>query len=291
MLCMHSQFIGFGFKKPSPHTNNIAQIPAVTERLMQLFTEMKAHQTPVLIIDMRENDGCNSLFTGILEYFLYPLDTMLNAHQGYQVRRYSALYFQNYTADTLDKVRARTSPDFQVGDLDFSQQLRWQASRAVIPSDGEKAQWKRQYAENQLERTPTFGKAVKENRWNASWSPRVLVLTSARIYSAAFDAVLTLKAHGATVVGVPSSQAANCFIDTLHFQLAHSRAQGGLSYKWSVRLSEDPKAGSLLRPDQELTYERFKALHFDPNATVLLAAEVALGKPWPSAGPQLLQPH
>jgi len=269
--------------------HKIAQIPAVTECLIRLFTEMKAHRTPILIIDMRENEGGNSLFTGILEYFLYPLDTIFSAGQGYQVRRYSALYFQNYPGDTLDKVRARTSPDFQLGDLDFSQQLRWRASRTVIPSDGEKAQWKRQYAENQLERAPTFGRAVKENRWNASWSPRVLVLSSARTYSAAFDAVLTLRAHGATVVGVPSSQAANCFIDTLHFQLTHSQAQGGLSYKWSVRLPEDLKAGSLLRPDLELTYERFEALHFDPNATVLLALEMALGKPWPSAGSQSRQ--
>jgi hypothetical protein len=46
-----------------------------------------------------------------------------------------------------------------------------------------------------------------------------------------------------------------------------------MSYKWSVRLPDNPKAGTLLHPDRELSYAKYKALHFDPNAAVLLAME------------------
>ncbi|MEZ4573269.1 MAG: hypothetical protein R2849_23720 [Thermomicrobiales bacterium] len=45
----------------------------------------------------------------------------------------------------------------------------------------------------------------------------VTVLTSARTYSAGFDMAAMLYKHGATIVGAPSSQAGNCFIDTLRY--------------------------------------------------------------------------
>jgi len=261
--------------------HRIAQIPAVTERLMTLFSEMKAHKTSLLIIDQRENEGGHSAFAGILEYFLYPLDAILTADEGYQVRRYSALYFQNYTTDSIEQVRGRTSPDLQLGDYDFSSQREWERGRDAVPSAAELAQRRQHFLESETRRSPTFARALAENRWNASWSPRVVVLTSARTYSAGFDAVLTLRAHGAMVVGVPSSQAANCFIDTLSFQLTHSHLYGGLSFKWSVGLPKDLVAGSLLPPDRELTYEQCKAMAFDPNAAVLLAMEAPAGKTAP----------
>jgi hypothetical protein len=125
---------------------------------------------------------------------------------------------------------------------------------------------------------PSFAKVLDQGGWNAAWTPRVVVLTSARTYSAAFDAVLQLRAHGAAVVGVPSSQAANCFIDVAGFRLAHSHLTGSISFKWSVGLPQDPRNGTLLRPDRELSYADYRAFSFDPNATVLLAMDF-LSKP------------
>jgi hypothetical protein len=57
-----------------------------------------------------------------------------------------------------------------------------------------------------------------------------------------------LLRHGAEIVGVPSMQAGNCFIDALSFQLKHSGLQGMVSQKWSLLFPDDPERGKLLRP-------------------------------------------
>ena len=260
-------------KKPTgSEAQKLAQIPSVTERLMTLTTEMKARRTPVLIVDLRENPGGQSVFADILEYFLYPLDSTVVLDHGYQISRFSPLYFQSHSADTLEKVRARTTTDFQMGDLDFAGMEQWRHLRAVPPSPAERQRLSHEFLD-QMEGLPTLAKALDQGSWNAAWTPRVVVLTSARTYSAAFDAVLQLRAHGAAVVGVPSSQAANCFIDTVRFRLAHSHLTGTISFKWSVGLPQDLQNGTLLRPDRELSYADDRAFKFDPNATILLAMD------------------
>jgi hypothetical protein len=79
---------------------------------------------------------------------------------------------------------------------------------------------------------------------------------------------------GAEVVGNPSSQAGNCFIDTLSFELQHSGIDGGLSYKRSLMFPDDPELGWVMPPDRVLTLELFKAYDFDPNAALLLALDI-----------------
>ncbi len=270
-----------GRKASGTEAEKLAQVPSVTERLMALCTEMKARRTPVLIVDLRENPGGQSVFADILEYFLYPVDDTVAVDHGYQVSRFSALYFRTHSADSLDKVRARTTADFQLGDLDFTGLDQWQHLRAVPPSPAERKRLG-QRCLDQLRGLPTFAKLLDMGGWNAAWTPRVVVLTAARTYSAAFDAVLQLRAHGAAVVGVPSSQAANCFIDAVQFQLAHSGLTGSISFKWSAGLPRDLPNGTLLRPDRELTYADDRAYQFDPNATILLAMDF-LSKPHPAA--------
>jgi len=244
----------------------------VTERLMTLTTQMKARRTPFLIVDLRENTGGQSVFADILEYFLYPLDSIVAADHGYEVPRISSLYFQSHTADSLDKVRARTTADFQLGDMDFTEMEQWEHLRAAPPSPAERKRLSDEYL-RQAHGIPTFARALDQGKWNAVWTPHVVVLTSAFTYSAGFDAVLQLRAHGAAVVGVPSAQAANCFIDTVSFRLAHSHLTGSISFKWSVALPLDLENGTLLRPDRELRYADYRSEQFDPNAAVLMAMD------------------
>jgi hypothetical protein len=273
-------------KKPSgSEAEKLALVPSVTERLISLMTQMKAHQTPLLIVDLRENQGGQSVFADILEYFLYPLDSIVRLDHGYQIPRYSSLYFQSHSSDTLAKVQARTTPDFQIGDLDFTEMQQWSQLRSAPPSP-ETLQRLRQEFLTQMHGLPSFAKALDQGSWNAVWTPRVVVLTSARTYSAGFDGVLQLHAHGAAVVGVPSSQAANCFIDAVRFQLKHSGLTGSISYKWSVGLPLEPQNGTLLHPDRELSYADFKKFNFDPHATILLALEF-LSVPYPPAAENL----
>lgn len=108
------------------------------------------------------------------------------------------------------------------------------------------------------------------------WTPRVVVVSSARTYSAAFDVVAMLHAHGAELVGVPSAQAGNCFIDSLSFELKNSHIRGHLGFKRSLSFPHEPGKGRLLRPDMELTYDTLSRMSFDPHAALRLAQKAAL---------------
>ena len=120
---------------------------------------------------------------------------------------------------------------------------------------------------------PTFGRVLAARQDEALWTPRVVVLTAARTYSAAFDVAATLVRHGAGVVGVPSAQAGNCFIDILPYTLTQSGLRGIISFKWSQMFPDDPARGKVLRPTHVLTYAYLAQHTFDPHASVTLALE------------------
>jgi hypothetical protein len=250
----------------------IAVIPAATDTFRELFAAMRRERTATLIVDLRRNRGGNSMIGNVLGYFLYPVDRLVSTETGFQVPRYSAQYFQSHEADSLEKVRARSGLALEPGDLDFSEERAWRERQRNGLTPERREQLRKEFLEG-AERSPTFAQEVRSGQFSAAWSPRVVVLTSARTYSAGFDLVALLRAHGARVVGVPSAQAGNCFIDTAPYQLERSGLSGSISFKYSLLFPEDPVNGELLRPDRELRYEELAALEFDPHASVLLALE------------------
>jgi len=258
----------------------IALVPSATETFGKLFSAMRDARTRALVVDLRRNAGGNSAMNLILGYFLYPLDRLVETDEGFQVLRFSRLYFETHRSATLGELRARRWLLLETGDLDFSEEAAWQDRKKHGLTPAARARRLRELTEDAA-RLPTFQAELRTRKANAAWSGKVVVLTSGQTYSAGFDLVALLVKHGATVVGVPSAQAGNCFIDGLPFRLARSGLEGTISYKQSLMFPDQPARGELLRPDVELTYERLSALGFDPNASVLLALE-ALGQPSPA---------
>ena len=191
------------------------------------------------------------------------------ADRGYQIPRYSDLYFANYRNASVDELGAR---GIEIGGYDFKHEDEWLRRREGL-TETELEERVRELTRWAL-KAPTFGEAYRTRRWSAAWTPRVVVVTSASTYSAGFDLAAALHRRGAWLAGVPSSQAGNCFIDTLGFELPHSGLRGNLSYERSLLFPDDPEKGKVLRPDAVLTYERFAAVEFDPHAAVLLALEM-----------------
>jgi hypothetical protein len=227
---------------------------------------MRAANSAALLVDLRECDGGNSFFAAILGYFLHGADALLRTERGYQVRRYSPLYFANY--------RNARPKDFAVqlrnGGYDFAEERAWQArqSGTTEPTPEEHAA-----QEHYVAQSPTFAAEYAARAHEAHRTPRVVVLTSAWTYSAGFDTVALLVRNGASVVGVPSAQAGNCFIDVLRFGLEHSKLAGWISFKWSQLFPGEPERGRVLRPERELTYAGLAARGFDPHAAVALALD------------------
>jgi len=80
-----------------------------------------------------------------------------------------------------------------------------------------------------------------------------------------------LYRRGAEVVGVASSQAGNCFIDSLGYTLANTGLKGSISYKRNVLFPDDVHLGKVLTPRVSLRYGDLLSHKFDPHTSVHLA--------------------
>ena len=70
-------------------------IPSATNVFKDLVVAMKHAGTRVLIVDLRENTGGNDLMVPMLLYFLFGEGSMVFYDEGFQISRYSELYFSS----------------------------------------------------------------------------------------------------------------------------------------------------------------------------------------------------
>jgi hypothetical protein len=79
---------------------------------------------------------------------------------------------------------------------------------------------------------------------------------------------------GATLVGTPSGQAANCFGNAKYWRLNHTGIEGDVSSTYYVDFPNDPEMGRTLPGHYPLTYEQLASFGFDPNTEWLYALEL-----------------
>lgn len=98
---------------------------------------------------------------------------------------------------------------------------------------------------------------------------RVFVVTNEGTFSAAFHYAFFLWRMGATVVGVPSSQAPNTFMETTEFTLPYTGLRGSVSNSAQMFLpAGDPRAKVFL-PEITLSPGDLRGYGFDKHADIL----------------------
>jgi len=256
----------YGQAAPEQVEDILAGIPSATNVFKDLVVAMKRAGTRYLIVDLRENTGGNDLMVPMLLYFLFGEESMVSYNEGFQVSRYSELYFQVYANASLAGINLDRAVPLEVGDYDFSEeQARSEGiDPPALPIVAGKG----------LKGTPTFYKVFSQDLYGDFYRPpHLVVLSSAWTYSSGFTMLAALEGLGATVVGTPSAHAGNNFGDSLLFQLTNTQLRGAVSFKQNVTFPDDPDKGRCLIPDILLTHEKWASLNFDPNAEVLLALE------------------
>jgi hypothetical protein len=249
----------------------LAGIPSATDVFMDLVVAMEGAGTTLLIVDLRENTGGNDLMVKMLLYFLFGQESMFSHDEGFQISRYSDLYFQVYANASLEEINRNRVVPLEVGDYDFSQE------RARNTGEDRAAG---------LSRTPTFYDVYSQNLYENFYRPKhLVVLSSAWTYSSGFTMLAALEGLGATVVGTPSAHAGNNFGDSLLFQMTNTGLRGAVSFKQNVTFPNDPDKGRCLRPDFMLTYDQWASLDFDSNAEILLALDVIRKNKTPKSAP------
>lgn len=249
-----------GGSPPDAYEDVVRALPSAVDRLTDLAEAMADAGTERLVIDTRDNNGGNSLLTNALTYVLHGWDGIERAGEDhFQVPKDSALYRDQIGGD--GPIGATDNP----AGFDFG----WYFDRS--DPDTRLARLREWLADSR-----TFAAEADRGRYEAFYRPNtVAVVTSATTYSAGAEPAFTLSELGATVVGVPPSQAPNAPRDVLTDELPNT----GLELKTAYRHVES-KPGMdepVFRPDVELTPETFEAMGRPGDAGVRLALDVGGG--------------
>jgi hypothetical protein len=253
---------------PAKIEDVLAGIPSATEAFRDLVVAMKRAGTQNLIVDLRQNTGGNDIMVPMLLYFLFGREAMAaSGQEGFQIAKYSDLYFRFYSNVSLADINRGRAQPLEAGDYDFADER----ARA----GGRTPEALRREADEHLKEAPTFYAVFSQGPFEVHYRPpRLAVLSSAWTFSSGFTMLAALSEAGAVIVGTPSANAANNGGDSLIFELTNTRLRGAVSFKKIIGFPDDPEKGRCLRPDVELTYDKWASLGFDPNAEVLLAREV-----------------
>lgn len=172
-------------------------------------------------------------------------------------RLISPLYMQKI-GSTLDEFNKKYKTNYQYGDYDFSDEKQDNESTEKIRND---------FVKN------IFGgvtEPVADLNGQSIYSPeKVFVITNANTFSAAFHYAFYLWKMGTTIVGVPSKQAPNTFMENTEFKLPYTGLEGSISNSAQVFLPVNDRRAKIFYPDIMLTWNDYKKYNFDKYADLL----------------------
>ena len=258
--------------------DELAAIPSATESFRDLVIQMKAEGTETLIVDLRRNEGGHSIMADILLHFLYPRDVFLAVQTqhilsgGGTIRRYSEQYFEGLDNESIEDYSDVNAVPMAVGEYDFSADFADPAKQAeALGQSGTPA-----FLSDWYEKAPTFYDEYLSEEYAGHYTPgNILVVTTAATYSSGFTMAEYLYLAGATLVGTPSGQSANCYGEIIWWELGNTGLQGGVSGSRYVIFPDDPEIGRVLPVHYPLSYEKLASYDFDPNAWLRYALEIA----------------
>ncbi len=212
---------------PADIDEAIAAFPSLAATFRAMLVEMKEAGAPYLMIDLRDNDGG---MTPIVHTTLYQLygDRYFETDMGdrsYQLL--SPLVLEKYGM-TLEQVTSQDGAPEGMGEYTFG----WNEPDTRTVGQKRADFVSRIYGGDPAPVADLDGKPV--------YSPeRVFVITDDGTFSAAFHYAFYLWKMGATVVGVPSAQAPNTFMEVTPFKLPYTGLTGSISNSAQVFLPGD----------------------------------------------------
>ncbi|MGC1390839.1 MAG: S41 family peptidase [Bacteroidales bacterium] len=258
-----------GKEAPENKTEIVKGIPSATEKFKALVIEMKKLRTEVLIIDLRGDGGGNSTLGQFLVYYLYGKDALiknLSGKSGYEIRKYSNMYFEQNQDETLNKLNKKSRANLLADDYWFEELDEEEVNKDSLDIYNEFDEF--------YKKIPTFYEEYKSNVYSKYYCPpKVIVLCSPQTYSSGFTMMKMLNEMGATLIGTPSSQAGNNAGWILNYKLNNTGLYGWVACKYYASFSEKIINGVYM-PDYLFTYDKLSEYNFDPNAEIKYALEL-----------------
>ena len=242
---------------PADTLQAICALPSFSGTFAAMLKEMKKHHSEYLIIDLRGNSGG---WTPIVLASLYQLygDKYLQKDMDTEYYRIVSPLYMNKLEITLEEFNRSYGTDYSFGDYTFSMK-----EQEDIPLDT----LRRQFIDGCMS---SVKEELRAQKGAPVYAPKqVFVVTDERTFSAAFHYAFMLWKMGATVVGVPSGQAPNTFMEQTLFKLPYTGIEGSISNSVQIFLPGKDKRAKTFWPDVMLTYDEYKQTGFDKQAEIL----------------------
>ena len=218
---------------------------------------MKKEASSTLIIDLRNNSGG---WTPIVLPTLYQLfgNHFLQTDMDIEFYRIiSPLYMQKLQTNLQDFNQAYGT-DYAYGDYTFSTD---EADTTNIE------QRRTDFIENCMSSVP---EELRKQQGKALYTPEhIYVITNERTFSAAFHYTFYLWKMGATLVGIPSGQAPNTYMEQTLFRLPYTGMQGSISNSIQICFPGKDRCAHTLYPDLIPTYQDYQRYNFDVQTEIL----------------------
>lgn len=246
----------------------ISGIPSASESFYYLVEEMKENGTEVLVVDVRDNNGGNSLMMDFLLYFLYGREKYLwlKGETTTDITKLSELYFENRPNEDLLEIGSDYSYPLTLNDYDLRYCCYNNPDKLKSLNIGD-------ILDQYFNLMPSFQKY-----WSDPGTPhfapeKIYVLCNPGTLSGGYELMWALYRFGAKISGTPSGQAGNCFTNSLQFTLKNSGLEGQVSSKSQALFPGEPDRGMLLTPDLITDYHDLVRFNFDPNSTFRIVIE------------------
>ena len=239
----------------------INAIPSFSEEFSKMLLSMKDKGSEHLIIDMRGNGGGWTPITRPSLAMMFGDDYYSKDFDVKSIRLLSELYLRKLN-QTIEQLNQSWGSQFEVGDYFTMNEYK----------GGDIASLRNRMLRNALTETPELLRSLDGM---PLYQPKqIFVVTDPNTNSAAFHYAFYLWKMGAALVGVPSSQAPNTFMEITPFKLPYTGLAASISNTMQQFFpAEDPLA-KILKADVEITSQDYANCNLDANTPILRVLEI-----------------
>ena len=246
---------------PDDPEEAIRRTPAFSERFAEMLGAMKESRSETLIIDLRGNGGGWTPITLATLYMLYGDDYLTTNMGTVTVRRISPLYLEKINS-TLEEFNRNNGTTLRMGDYIFYEE----GGSGDAPVDIR--QVRKRFIDNAMTASREL---MRRLDGKPLYRPaQVYVVTDGNTFSAAFHYAFFLNRMGATVVGLPSGQAPNTYMEQTLFRLTRTGIEGQISNCLQTFLPADDPRAKEFTPDIVFSPEEYASCGWDANAELRL---------------------